>query len=163
MTDHLLLIGKKLDHLSRMQAYLAYSLEQISKLMPIHSWASLTPEHHQILAAFRVRFSEFQEQLGKTMRAIAIEEEQKADTFTAVLLYMEKLEIIETSDRWKELRELRNAINHEYEEDSARLAEFFSELVRATPQLFAWHETLTKFCKQNYVSSSTNGNSEGKA
>jgi hypothetical protein len=161
MTDHLLLIGKKLDHLSRMQAYLAYSLEQISKLMPIQSWASLTPEQHQILAAFWVRFSDFQEQLGKTMRAIAIEEEQKADTFTAVLLYMEKLDIIDAADQWKELRELRNAINHEYEEDPAKLAEFFSELVRATPQLFAWHENLTRFCKQNYASLSTNGTNGG--
>lgn len=150
MTDHLLLIGKKLEHLSRMRGYLAFSLEQISKLMPIQSWASLTPENHQTLAAFRVRFSEFQEQLGKAMRAVAIEEEQKADTFTAVLLYMEKLDIIDASDRWKELRELRNAINHEYEENTDRLAEFFSELIRATPQLFAWHENLTKFCNQNY-------------
>ena len=131
--------------------------------MPIQSWANLTPELHQILVAFRVRFSEFQEQLGKIMRAIAIEEEQKADTFIAVLLQMEKLDIIETSDRCIELRELRNAINHEYEEDSDRLAEFFSELVQATPQLFAWHENLTKFCQQSYASLSMNGNNNAKS
>lgn len=32
-------------------------------------------EQHETLSAFRVRFSEFQEHLGKTMRAIALEEE----------------------------------------------------------------------------------------
>jgi len=49
------------------------------------------------------------------MRAVVIEEEQAAEPFTAVLLYMEKLAIIDSKDRWKEMRELRNAINHEYE------------------------------------------------
>lgn len=150
MTEHLLLIGKKLEHLARMRDYLAYSLDQTRKLMPIQSWPNLTPRQHETLAAFRVRFGEFQEQLGKTMRAIAIEEEQKTEPFTAILLYMEKLEIIDSGDRWKEMRELRNAINHEYEEDTGRLSEFFKELVQATPQLFAWHENLTRFCNRNY-------------
>ena len=63
---------------------------------------------------------------------------------------MEKLAIIDSKDRWKEMRELRNAINHEYEEDAARLAEFFDELARATPQLFLWQENLEHFCSMTY-------------
>lgn len=152
MTGHIQLIGKKLDHLQRMRAYLAYSLEQAQCLIPIDSWESLTPENHETLAAFRVRFSEFQEHLGKTMRAVAIEEEQKTEPFTAVLLYMEKLGVIESAQLWKEMRELRNAINHEYEENPKRLAEFFSELVQATPVLMDWHRRLFEFCHQNYGS-----------
>ncbi len=162
MSEHLRLIGKKLEHLARMRGYLSYSYEQISELMPIRFWSSLTPEQHQTLAAFRLRFSEFQEQLGKTMRAVAIEEEQKADTFSAVLLYMEKLDIIKSADRWKELRELRNAINHEYEENTVRLSEFFSELVQATPQMFVWHDSLSTFCKLNYQRFLENGSESGR-
>ena len=150
MTEHIQLIGKKLDHLQRMCVYLAYSLEQARRLIPIDSWASLTPENHETLAAFRVRFSEFQEHLGKTMRAVAIEEEQKTDPFTAVLRYMEKLEVIESAQLWKEMRELRNDINHEYEENPERLAEFFRELVQATPVVMDWHRRLFEFCHQNY-------------
>ena len=37
------------------------------------------------------------------------------------LWFMEKLAIIETTERWKLIRELRNAVNHEYEEDAERL------------------------------------------
>jgi hypothetical protein len=114
MTAHLQLIDKKLEHLERMRGYLTYSLEQVSSLMPIDDWKALTPKHHETLATFRVRFSEFQEHLGKTMRAVAIEEEQKTEPFTSVLLYMEKLSIIDSAQAWKELRELRNAVNHEY-------------------------------------------------
>jgi hypothetical protein len=56
MTEHLQLIEKKLDHLQRMLAYLAYSLEQAQRLIPIDDWESLAPEDHETLAAFRVRF-----------------------------------------------------------------------------------------------------------
>ena len=35
---------------------------------------------------------------------------------TAVLLYMEKLGCLDSVDRWKEIRELRNPVNHEYED-----------------------------------------------
>jgi len=69
VNQHIRLIWKKLDHLARMRGYLSYSLEQTLQLVPIHDWAKLTPENHATLAAFRVRFSEFQEHLGKTMRA----------------------------------------------------------------------------------------------
>ena len=70
MTEHLLLIQTKLQHLARMREYLAYSLSQVEKLLPLDDWAALAPDQHESLAAFRVRFSEFQEHLGKTMRAV---------------------------------------------------------------------------------------------
>ncbi len=150
MSDHIKLIWKKLDHLARMRGYLSYSLEQTLLLVPIQNWVNLSPENHETLAAFRVRFSEFQEHLGKTMRAIAIEEEQKSEPYTAMLLYMEKLQIIESAQNWKEIRELRNAVNHEYEENAVKLSEFFMELTQATPQLFTWHDNLVDFCQNNY-------------
>lgn len=151
MSEHLRLVARKLEHLQRMRTYLEYSLGQTIPLMPIKAWAALTPSNHESLAAFRVRFSEFQEQLGKTMRAVAIEEEQRYEPFTAVLLYMEKLGVIDSAQRWKEIRELRNAINHEYEENPERLSAFFSELTAAASSLFSWHDGLSRFCRENYT------------
>lgn len=150
MSEHLRLILKKLEHLKRMRVYLTHSLAKILPLMPILFWSRLTPEEHETLAAFRVRFSEFQEHLGKTMRAIAIEEEQKTEPYTAVLLYMEKLNIIDSTEHWKEMRELRNSVNHEYEENGERLSEFFSELTQATPQLLTYYDNLVAFCQNTY-------------
>ncbi len=150
MSDHIALIRKKLDHLVRMRAYLVYSLQQTQAILPISDWQALTPDQHESLAAFRVRFSEFQEQLGKTMRAIAREEEQDTEPFSSVLLYMEKLNILDSVAQWKLLRELRNAVNHEYEENSERLAEFFDELTRAVPTLLGYFDRLVGFCAQTY-------------
>ena len=59
MTEHRLLIQTKLQHLVRMRKYLAYSLGQVEKLLPMDDWAALAPDQHESLAAFRVRFSKF--------------------------------------------------------------------------------------------------------
>ena len=150
MTDRLQLLQRRLDQLGRMRGYLQYSLQQVNLLLPITDWKALTAENHQALAAFRVRFSEFQEHVGKAMRAVAIEEEQDVEPFTGVLLYMEKLQVIDSAEAWKQLRALRNAINHEYEENHVRLAEFFQTVAESIPDLLDWNERLRLFCKKNY-------------
>ena len=150
MTEHLRLLAKQLTHLNQMCKYLEYSVQRVNHILPITNWQDLSLEQHETLAAFRVRFSEFQEHLGKTMRAIAIEEEVEAERFGAILAFMEKLGIIETTERWKLIRELRNAINHEYEEDAERLAQFFLATLQATPELFEYFQRLLTFCSNAY-------------
>jgi hypothetical protein len=151
VSEHIVLIRKKLDHLARMRDYLRYSIGQVQALLPIADWQALQPDQHETLAAFRIRFSEYQEHMGKTMKAIAVEEEKPSEPFTAVLLYMEKLGCIDSVDRWKDIRELRNAVNHEYEDDPSVLHEFFAQMVQASPELLRWHEQLTAFCDATYA------------
>ncbi len=50
MTAHLRLIRQKLDHLTRVRAYLAYSHAQAAPFMPIKDWAELTPEQSETAA-----------------------------------------------------------------------------------------------------------------
>jgi hypothetical protein len=150
VSRHQALIWKRLDHLARMREYLAYSLSQIQHLLPVHDWSQLQPDQHESLAAFRVRFSEFQEHMGKTMKAVAIEEEKTAEPFTAVLFYMEKLGCLDSVERWKEIRELRNAVNHEYEDNPKVLHDFFEAMLASAPELLRWHEQLLHFCRITY-------------
>lgn len=150
MTENLKLIRIRLDHLTRMREYLAYSLSQVEAILQTQAWEALSPDQHESLAAFRVRFSEFQEHLGKTMRSVAIEEEQDVERFGAVLAFMERLRVIDSVEQWKLIRELRNAVNHEYEDDAARLAEFFELMTKETPTLFNCFDRLKDHCTQEY-------------
>ena len=150
MTDRLKLIRIKLKHLARMREYLTYSLSQVESVLLLKDWKALSPDQHESLAAFRVRFSEFQEHLGKIMRSVAMEEEQDVERFGAVLAFMERLRVIDTAEQWKLIRELRNAVNHEYEDDTARLAEFFDLLVKETPVLFGYFSRLQDHCARVY-------------
>jgi len=153
VTQHQWLILKKIEHLERMAAYLSWSHAQTQAFVPIAEWSTLSPEQHEALAAFRLRFSELQEQIGKTMRAVAIEEEENYEPFGAVLSFMEKLGILDSVMHWKMIRELRNAINHEYEENPERLTEFFSQLAAETPVLMGYAERLIAYCKKHYQAS----------
>lgn len=150
MTENLKLIRIKLDHLARMHEYLAYSLSQVEAILRLEAWEALSPDQHESLAAFRVRFSEFQEHLGKAIRSVAIEEEQDVERFGAVLAFMERLRVIDSVEQWKLIRELRNAVNHEYEDDAARLAEFFELMTKETPALFDYFDRLKDHCAKEY-------------
>jgi hypothetical protein len=150
MTEHLQLIAKQLTHLQRMREYLAYSAERCKDIIPVSNWQALTLEQHEKLAAFRVRFSEFQEHMGKTMKAVAIEEEVDVERFGAVLAFMEKITILESAESWKMLREIRNALNHEYEENPEHVTQIFSEMFNAVPDLFSIHTKLETFCREAY-------------
>ena len=150
MTENLQIIQTKLVHLERMQANLRYSVSQVAKILPLQDWTLLTPDQHESLAAFRVRFSEFQEHIGKTMRAVAVEEEQDVERFGAVLAFMERLEVLDTVAHWKAIRGLHNAVNHDYADDSIRLAEFFDLLMAEVPVLFGYLSRLKEFCARNY-------------
>jgi len=133
-----------------MQTYLSWSVDRLRKIVPIEDWAALTEEQHESLAAFRVRFSEFQEHLGKAMRAVAIEEEVKPEPFGAVLAFMEKLEVLDSVEHWKLIRELRNSVNHEYEENVDRLSNFFHHLIEEAPTLTGYFNRLVEFCRKAY-------------
>ena len=150
MTENLQIIQTKLVHLERMEAYLRFSLSQVEKILPSQDWTLLTPDQHESLAALRVRFSEFQEHIGKTMRAVAVEEEQDVERFGAVLAFMERLKVLDTAEHWKAIRELRNAVNHDYADDSIRLAEFFDLLMAEVPVLFGYLSRLKEFCANSY-------------
>jgi hypothetical protein len=150
VSDRLALLWRKLDHLARMREYLLYSIEQVREIVTIGDWKGLSPAQHESLAAFRVRFSEFQEHIGKTMKAIAVEEEKPSEPFTAVLLYMEKIGCLDSVERWKEIRELRNAVNHEYQDDPEALRTFFSCMLDRSPELLRWLDLLVQFCRRTY-------------
>ena len=81
---------------------------------------------------------------------IALEEEKPSEPFTAVLLYMEKLGCLDSVDPWKEIPELRNAVNHESEDDPQTLHDFFVAMLASAPQLLRWHGLLLDFCGKTY-------------
>ena len=150
MTDHLALLRSKLVHLARMRSHLGYSVTQVQPFVPAAHWQALTADQHESLAAFRVRFSEYQQHLGKTMRAVAIEEEVDVDRFGTVLAFMERLQVLDSADHWKLIRELRNAVNHDYEDDPVRLNTFIERMLAEVAALEGYHQRLLNFCVQAY-------------
>ncbi|OGS98148.1 MAG: hypothetical protein A3F73_00900 [Gallionellales bacterium RIFCSPLOWO2_12_FULL_59_22] len=147
MTPHRELIAGKLRHMRRMREYLTHSHGNLLTHgivgKPV---GSLTLQESEILAAFRMRFSEFQEHLGKLLRAIAQEEEVEITGFSDVLAFAEKAEILASADDWKKARDVRNQINHEYEENERVLAPLIAEMANCVPTLFLILDRAVVYC-----------------
>lgn len=147
MTPHRELILTKLRHVYRMREYLAHSHQNLLAQgivgKPIHT---LTLSESEILAAFRMRFSEFQEHLGKLLRAIAQEEEIKITGFSDVLAFSEKADILDCADDWKKARDVRNQINHEYEEDAEILLPLIALMADSVAVLYRIHDRAINYC-----------------
>lgn len=84
------------------------------------------------------------------MRLTAAQIEIKVELFGSALAFMEKLDIIETAERWKLLSEPRNAVNHGHDENPERLTQFFAGTLKAIPELFAYFQRLLNFCANAY-------------
>ncbi|AKU11278.1 hypothetical protein AzCIB_1373 [Azoarcus sp. CIB] len=153
MSENLNILHKKLDHLSRMRSDVQHSLGKLSGPLTTIKQAgvaALTPDERETLSAFTTRFATYQEHMGKTMKSIAIEEESATSPFGTILALMEKLGILDSQERWSDIRGLRNSVNHEYEDDADELHQILSNMADSAPWLILVHEKLDTFVKNTY-------------
>lgn len=67
------IIAQRLHDLEKMRRYLAYSTQRMRQAeIAARQPGLLNDAEAEILAAFRVRFAEYQEHIGKLLKAIAI-------------------------------------------------------------------------------------------
>jgi hypothetical protein len=111
---------------------------------------ALTPDERETISAFSTRFASYQEYMGKAMRSVAIEEESAISPFGAIVALMDKLEILDDVEQCKTIRELRNSVNHEYEDRPEELFQILSNNVVGAPWLFRVHEKLSAFVQDTY-------------
>ncbi len=109
--------------IEKMRGYLAYShCRMQTEHIANKKLNNLSDADAEIFAAFRTRFSEYQEHLDKLLKAIALEEGTQVVGMSDVLAFAEKAGIIGSEQDWKEPRDIRNAINHEYQENAETLS-----------------------------------------
>lgn len=141
-------IARKLAHLEKMRAYLVYSNGRMSRAkIAGKNLQMLSDEDAEILAAFRTRFAEYQEHVGKLLKSIALEEGVKVVGMSDVLAFAEKALLIENEQDWKTPRDIRNAINHEYQEDTKVLSVLVKEMLSLVEPLIAIHRRAAQYCR----------------
>lgn len=151
MKTHLQLIVSRLVQLERLHAYLIHATGKIGQYgMLKKKPAEYSLDDSNNLAAFRMRVSEFREHLGKLLASIAREEEIEYSGFSDVLAFAEKARIIDSESAWKEIREIRNQINHEYEDDPEALTEIVKKMVGCIPLLLKWETGARDYCAAKF-------------
>ena len=90
--------------------------------MPLdgEKYTTLSDMQVRIIDQFLFRFSKLQDAMGQKLfrRVLSfLGEEVEGVVFVDLLNIMEKLGLIHSAQRWRKLREQRNLLAHEYEDD----------------------------------------------
>jgi len=138
------MINDKLERIFREcdthQVRMMSAYQKIQSQLPLNptSYAQLNEEDVTHIDQFLFRYAKLQDAIGqrlfKTM-LIFLQEEVEHLPFLDILHKLEKLKFIASAETWQELREIRNAIAHEYD-DSPEL------MVQALNAIFSSSETL---------------------
>lgn len=99
---------------------------------------NLSEDKAEHIDQFIFRFSKLQDAIGqKLFKAVLIELGEEVSSKSAIDMFnrLEQLEIINDYESWKELKDLRNDIAHEYEEEEDEAAEKLNLLFEKKSQL----------------------------
>jgi uncharacterized protein YutE (UPF0331/DUF86 family) len=84
--------------------------------------------------------------LNKVFRSIDAIELEDGGTLLDVVNRAEKRGIVDSAERVRDLKDLRNDIVHEYETDDLR--SLFRQTLDATPELFSIAEKIESYCRR---------------
>lgn len=107
-------------HAQRLQM----ALDRLKPFFPFdtHNLNNLDPEHLGYLELLTNRFDKLQDAIGAKifpllLQALEEQEDISKKTFIDILNRLEKLEILPSTDHWRDMRDIRNHITHEYPEN----------------------------------------------
>ena len=118
--------------------------EKISHLFPLKSYYDTEVESKVLIDAFIYRTAKLQELLGKLLRIFLRKVGYNVDAMYPIdiINLAEKLGIVDSSKEWFELRELRNAVNHDYSLLEEELVETINRIYSKRQSLIKIYERL---------------------
>jgi hypothetical protein len=116
---------------------------------------NLSEDEAEHIDQFIFRFLKLQDAIGqKLFKVVLIELGEDVSSKSAIDMFnrLEQLEIISDYESWKELRDLRNDIAHEYEEDENEAAEKLNLLFDKKTQLERYlNDIVTYLIKKGFA------------
>lgn len=106
-----------------------------SKLLPFDAekYERLSDEEVEHIDQYLFRFSKLQDAMGtKLFRYILLflEENIEGKPFIDILNRMEKLSLIKSAAVWRELRDIRNELAHQYDDDAEEMSLVLNKLFK---------------------------------
>ena len=146
MSPRLAVLNETLGALRQAADRLALTHAGVAPLFALTTpaFAALPEGDRERLDAYAIRYARCQDLLFPAMRALARAQlEPKADSgFLALFSLMQKQGITTDLDDWERQRGLRNAVSHEYPDQSA-IVDILNAIWAATPEILRYVEHLT--------------------
>lgn len=104
------------------KARIKSSAKEMSSFMPLNSrsYEELSDREVQVIDQFLFRFAKLQDAMGeKLFKTLLLSLDEKVNNlpFIDILNRMEKIEILKSIEEWRELRNIRNELAHNYDDD----------------------------------------------
>lgn len=132
-------------HAQRLQM----ALDRLKPFLPfdIHHLNNLDPEHLGYLELLTNRFAKLQDTIGAKifpliLEALEEQEDVSKKTFIDILNRLEKLEILPSADHWRDMRDIRNHITHEYPENPDLMVINLNKAISFIQDLLTYWNTL---------------------
>lgn len=147
------LIEKKLQHTllecEKHQTRIHYALNKIQKFMPLNSkqYQALDDEQVEALDQFLFRFSKLQDTMGQRLFSNILaskEEPVKSLSFLDKLNRLEQLGLMLDKNQWLIIRDIRNKVSHEYEDEPEAMCNALNHIYASYSQL----ESIFEYIKQ---------------
>lgn len=105
-----------------------------------------------LFSAYLSHFAILQAMMGNKIFPLllkeATNEETENMTFIDMINRLEKLEIVQNTEEWKDMRKIRNRIAHHYPDKFDEMAELFNDVYNMTPKLLDCLNRLNKMVKK---------------
>ena len=98
------------------------SAKEMSSFMPLDAkrYENLGDREVQVIDQFLFRFSKLQDAMGEKLfktLLLALDEKVENRPFIDILNRMEKIELLKSVQEWRDLRDIRNELAHNYDDD----------------------------------------------
>jgi hypothetical protein len=130
------------------------SKKHLSTIMPlsVERYLDLNDVDMSFIDQLIFRFSKLQDTMGEKIFPFVLilsEEDVKKKTFIDILNRLEELEIVDKAE-WLKLREIRNAIAHEYSFNNDEVVDSIVAIYNASDELLSIYEATYHFCKNKF-------------
>lgn len=159
MDTQRLKVEKYLNECNKHKSKIIEAFQEIQEIFPLSGkkYKELTDYQIKNIDQFLFRFSKMQDTIGdKLFKFIAKDFVDNVEnmTFIDILNTLEKANIIASVQDWKNLREIRNNISHQYDDEEEDMAEALNKIFAQKDILIEIFENIVNFYQNKALSSS---------
>ncbi len=149
-------INKYLNECNKHKMRIEKSYAKVKEIFPLSAprYKNLSDDEVEAIDQYLFRFSKLQDTLGqRVFKLIVSEYEENIETLTFIdiLNRLEKIGILEDANIWKKLRDVRNDIAHQYDDEPQQMAEALNNIFAYRNELLNIFDNIEKFYKDKGI------------
>jgi predicted nucleotidyltransferase len=153
LNTKILKMQKQLNECNRHKIRIEKSYAKVKEIFPLSAprYQNLNDDEIEAIDQYLFRFAKLQDTLGKRVfRMIVSEYEENAETLTFfdVLNRLEKIGLLDDVNVWKRLRDVRNNISHQYDDEPQEMAEALNNIFAYKSELIAIFDKIEIFANK---------------